>query len=224
MKLGELRLGMIPCIPSRRGGLACATCCRRLRTEDVSRRFKPIISTLMVNRTKPGGRPDRRLHAHRAGPGTANPCAGWVGLPSRSATALYADCSRHPGPDPRHLAGPGGRALQPWRSSRDARGRAQATPHRFLVMTADEPAAAAVHHPVHEANAIFRVRNLPPRSEALGSFVDVIAAVQARSYMENAPSPAAQLRRSRAGAEDMALAFDELKFFSGLVEILGVYP
>ncbi|MDG2531710.1 prephenate dehydratase [Caulobacter endophyticus] len=100
---------------------------------------------------------------------------------------------------------------------------------RFLVMTADPapPAPSFTHRCV--TSFVFRVRNLPAALyKALGGFAtNGVNMTKLESYMENGAFTATFFYAEVDGRPEdrsLALAFDELKFFSERFEILGVYP
>jgi prephenate dehydratase len=100
---------------------------------------------------------------------------------------------------------------------------------RFLVMTADarpEP-PAFTHRCV--TSFVFKVRNLPAALyKALGGFAtNGVNMTKLESYMEGGHFTATIFYAEVDGRPEdrsLALAFDELKFFSETFEILGVYP
>jgi prephenate dehydratase len=100
---------------------------------------------------------------------------------------------------------------------------------RFLVMTADtspEP-PAFTHRCV--TSFVFKVRNLPAALyKAMGGFAtNGVNMTKLESYMENGQFTATFFYAEVDGRPEdrnLALAFDELKFFSDKFEILGVYP
>ena len=100
---------------------------------------------------------------------------------------------------------------------------------RFLVMTADRapPAPEFTHRCV--TSFVFRVRNLPAALyKALGGFAtNGVNMTKLESYMEGGAFTATFFYAEVDGRPEdrpLALAFDELKFFSDKFEILGVYP
>jgi len=100
---------------------------------------------------------------------------------------------------------------------------------RFLVMTADanpEP-PPFTHRCV--TSFVFKVRNLPAALyKALGGFAtNGVNMTKLESYMEGGAFTATFFYAEVDGRPEdrpLALAFDELKFFSDKFEILGVYP
>ena len=76
---------------------------------------------------------------------------------------------------------------------------------------------------------VFRVRNLPAALyKALGGFAtNGVNMIKLESYMEGGAFTATFFYSEVEGRPEdraIALAFDELKFFSERIEILGVYP
>jgi prephenate dehydratase len=100
---------------------------------------------------------------------------------------------------------------------------------RFLVMTAEarpEP-PPFTHRCV--TSFVFKVRNLPAALyKALGGFAtNGVNMTKLESYMEGGAFTATFFYAEVDGRPEdrpLALAFDELKFFSEKFEILGVYP
>jgi len=100
---------------------------------------------------------------------------------------------------------------------------------RFLVMTADtKPEPPAFTHRC-VTSFVFKVRNLPAALyKAMGGFAtNGVNMTKLESYMENGQFTATFFYAEVDGRPEdrnLALAFDELKFFSDKFEILGVYP
>jgi prephenate dehydratase len=100
---------------------------------------------------------------------------------------------------------------------------------RFLVMTADrDPPPPAVTDPCI-TSFFFRVRNIPAALyKALGGFAtNGVNMSKLESYMENGAWSATMFYAEVDGRPEdpgLALAFEELGFFSEKFEILGVYP
>ncbi len=100
---------------------------------------------------------------------------------------------------------------------------------RFLVMTADQsPAEPAADVPC-VTSLVFRVRNVPAALyKAMGGFAtNGVNMTKLESYMENGAFTATFFYAEvDARPEDprLAHALDELRFFSSMVEILGVFP
>jgi prephenate dehydratase len=100
---------------------------------------------------------------------------------------------------------------------------------RFLVMTADkEPPPPPFTSPCI-TSIVFRVRNLPAALyKALGGFAtNGVNMTKLESYMEDGSWSATFFYAEVDGRPEdrgVALAFEELGFFSEKFEILGVYP
>ncbi len=100
---------------------------------------------------------------------------------------------------------------------------------RFLVMTAeDDPAPPPFTSPC-VTSFVFRVRNLPAALyKAMGGFAtNGVNMTKLESYMENGVFTATFFYAEVDGRPEdrgLALAFEELAFFSERFEILGVYP
>ncbi len=100
---------------------------------------------------------------------------------------------------------------------------------RFLVMTADpNPKPPPFTEPCI-TSFVFRVRNLPAALyTALGGFAtNGVNMTKLESYMENGAFTATVFYVEVDGRPEdrgLALAFEELQFFSESFEILGVYP
>jgi prephenate dehydratase len=75
---------------------------------------------------------------------------------------------------------------------------------------------------------VFRVRNLPAALyKALGGFATSgVNMIKLESYLDNAFTQAAFYAdiMGHPAHENVRLAFEELRFFSHHVEVLGVYP
>lgn len=100
---------------------------------------------------------------------------------------------------------------------------------RFLVMTADRNPAPPPFTAPCVTSFVFRVRNLPAALyKAMGGFAtNGVNMTKLESYMENGAFTATFFYAEVDGRPEdrgLALAFDELKFFSEKFEILGVYP
>ena len=100
---------------------------------------------------------------------------------------------------------------------------------RFLVMTAEtKPEPPPFTHRC-VTSFVFKVRNLPAALyKALGGFAtNGVNMTKLESYMEGGHFTATFFYAEVDGRPEdrsLALAFDELKFFSDKFEILGVYP
>jgi prephenate dehydratase len=100
---------------------------------------------------------------------------------------------------------------------------------RFLVMTADKTPTAPDFTHRCVTSFVFRVRNLPAALyKALGGFAtNGVNMTKLESYMEGGNFTATFFYAEVDGRPEdrnLALALDELKFFSERFEILGVYP
>ncbi|MBO9559050.1 MAG: prephenate dehydratase [Caulobacter sp.] len=100
---------------------------------------------------------------------------------------------------------------------------------RFLVMTAEKnPEPPPFTHRC-VTSFVFKVRNLPAALyKALGGFAtNGVNMTKLESYMEGGAFTATFFYAEVDGRPEdrpLALAFDELKFFSEKFEVLGVYP
>ena len=100
---------------------------------------------------------------------------------------------------------------------------------RFLVMTAQaEPLQPAFTHRCI-TSFVFRVRNMPAALyKAMGGFAtNGVNLTKLESYMENGAFTATFFYAEIDGRPEdrgVALAFEELQFFSERFEMLGVYP
>lgn len=100
---------------------------------------------------------------------------------------------------------------------------------RFLVMTADPNPPPPPFTSPCITSFVFRVRNLPAALyKALGGFAtNGVNMTKLESYMENGAFTATFFYSEVDGRPEdrgLALAFEELRFFSEKLEILGVYP
>ncbi len=100
---------------------------------------------------------------------------------------------------------------------------------RFLVMTADTSPPSPPFTAPCITSFVFRVRNLPAALyKALGGFAtNGVNMTKLESYMENGAWTATFFYSEVDGRPEdrgLALAFEELRFFSEKFEILGVYP
>jgi prephenate dehydratase len=100
---------------------------------------------------------------------------------------------------------------------------------RFLVMTADRTPEPPPFTHRCVTSFVFKVRNLPAALyKALGGFAtNGVNMTKLESYMEGGHFTATFFYAEVDGRPEdrsLALAFDELKFFSEKFEILGVYP
>jgi prephenate dehydratase len=100
---------------------------------------------------------------------------------------------------------------------------------RFLVMTAEKTPAPPPFTAPCITSFVFRVRNLPAALyKAMGGFAtNGVNISKLESYMENGAWTATFFYAEADGRPEdrgLALAFEELQFFSEKFEILGVYP
>lgn len=100
---------------------------------------------------------------------------------------------------------------------------------RFLVMTADRDPPRPDYTNRCITSFVFRVRNIPAALfKAMGGFAtNGVNVTKLESYMEGGAFTATFFYAEADGRPEdrnLALAFDELKFFSDQFEILGVYP
>jgi prephenate dehydratase len=100
---------------------------------------------------------------------------------------------------------------------------------RFLVMTADPNPPAPPFTSPCITSFTFRVRNLPAALyKAMGGFAtNGVNMTKLESYMENGAFTATFFYSEVDGRPEdrgVALAFEELRFFSEKFEILGVFP
>jgi prephenate dehydratase len=100
---------------------------------------------------------------------------------------------------------------------------------RFLVMTADRSPPPPPFTEPCITSFVFRVRNLPAALyKAMGGFAtNGVNISKLESYMENGAWTATFFYAEADGRPEdrgLALAFEELQFFSEQFEILGVYP
>ena len=102
-------------------------------------------------------------------------------------------------------------------------------PTRFRVMPADKAPAPPPFTSPCVTSFVFRVRNLPAALyKAMGGFAtNGVNMTKLESYMENGAFTATFFYSEVDGRPEdrnLALAFEELQFFSEQFEILGVYP
>jgi prephenate dehydratase len=100
---------------------------------------------------------------------------------------------------------------------------------RFLVMTADKDPPPPPFTSPCVTSFVFRVRNMPAALyKAMGGFAtNGVNMTKLESYMENGAFTATFFYSEVDGRPEdrgLALAFEELRFFSERFEILGVYP
>jgi prephenate dehydratase len=100
---------------------------------------------------------------------------------------------------------------------------------RFLVMTAEKAPAPPAFTQRCVTSFVFRVRNVPAALyKALGGFAtNGVNITKLESYMEDGAWTATMFYAevdARPEDRGLALAFEELGFFSERFEVLGVYP
>jgi prephenate dehydratase len=100
---------------------------------------------------------------------------------------------------------------------------------RFLIMTAEAQPPAPDHSRPCMTSFVFRVRNMPAALyKVMGGFAtNGVNLTKLESYMENGAFTATFFYAEIDGRPEdqgVALAFEELQFFSERFEILGVYP
>ena len=100
---------------------------------------------------------------------------------------------------------------------------------RFLIMTAEANPPAPEYSSRCMTSFVFRVRNMPAALyKAMGGFAtNGVNLTKLESYMENGAFTATFFYAEIDGRPEdrgVALAFEELQFFSERFEILGVYP
>ena len=232
VKHGDCQLGMIPVENSIAGRVADV---HHLLPSSglkiIGERFKPIHFQLMVN---PGVKLEdvKTVSSMPIALGQCRKSLRRMGLKTEPVgdTALAAKLlSEHP--DPTRGAVSPALAAELYGLeivARDIEDEHNNTT-RFLVMTADkEPPPPPFTTPC-VTSFIFRVRNLPAALyKALGGFAtNGVNMTKLESYMENGAFTATFFYAEVDGRPEdrgLALAFDELKFFSERFEILGVYP
>ena len=111
---------------------------------------------------------------------------------------------------------------------REREGEGHAMGWAFSIPADPNPPGPAFTDPCI-TSFVFRVRNLPAALyKALGGFAtNGVNMTKLESYMENGAFTATFFYAEVDGRPEdrgLALAFDELKFFSERFEILGVYP
>ena len=103
---------------------------------------------------------------------------------------------------------------------------------RFLIMSRDaDPARRTGRHggDVMMTSFVFRVRNIPAALyKAMGGFAtNGVNMTKLESYMVDGIFTATQFYADIEGHpddENVARAFDELRYFTSMMDILGVYP
>ncbi len=232
VKGGDCQLGMIPVENSTAGRVADV---HHLLPSSglkiIGERFKPIHFQLMVN---PGVKLDEIKTAVSMAFGLAQ-CSKlirqrkWkteaVGDTAGAAKAL----AEHPDPtraaiSPALAADIYGLEIL----ARDVEDEHHNTT-RFLIMTADKTPPPPPFTEPCITSFVFRVRNLPAALyKAMGGFAtNGVNVSKLESYMEGGAWTATFFYAEADGRPEdrgLALAFDELRFFSDEFEILGVYP
>ena len=232
VKLGDCQLGMIPVENSIAGRVADV---HHLLPSSglkiIGERFKPIHFQLMVN---PGVKLEdvKTVASMPIALGQCRKSLRRMGLKTEPVgdTALAAKLLSE-NPDPTRGAVSPALAAELYGLdivARDIEDEHNNTT-RFLVMTADKTPPPPPFTTPCVTSFIFRVRNLPAALyKALGGFAtNGVNMTKLESYMENGAFTATFFYAEVDGRPEdrgLALAFDELKFFSERFEILGVYP
>ena len=232
VKLGDCQLGMIPVENSIAGRVADV---HHLLPSSglriIGERFKPIHFQLMVN---PGVKLEdvKTVASMPIALGQCRKSLRRMGLKTEPVgdTALAAKLLSE-NPDPTRGAVSPALAAELYGLeivARDIEDEHNNTT-RFLVMTADHNPTPPPFTAPCVTSFIFRVRNLPAALyKALGGFAtNGVNMTKLESYMENGAFTATFFYAEVDGRPEdrgLALAFDELKFFSERFEILGVYP
>ena len=232
VKLGDCQLGMIPVENSIAGRVADV---HHLLPSSglkiIGERFKPIHFQLMVNR---GVKLEdvKTVASMPIALGQCRKSLRRMGLKTEPVgdTALAAKLLSE-NPDPTRGAVSPALAAELYGLeivARDIEDEHNNTT-RFLVMTADKDPPPPPFTTPCVTSFIFRVRNLPAALyKALGGFAtNGVNMTKLESYMENGAFTATFFYAEVDGRPEdrgLALAFDELKFFSERFEILGVYP
>ena len=232
VKLGDCQLGMIPVENSIAGRVADV---HHLLPSSglkiIGERFKPIHFQLMVNR---GVKLEdvKTVASMPIALGQCRKSLRRMGLKTEPVgdTALAAKLLSE-NPDPTRGAVSPALAAELYGLdivARDIEDEHNNTT-RFLMMTADKDPPPPPFTTPCVTSFIFRVRNLPAALyKALGGFAtNGVNMTKLESYMENGAFTATFFYAEVDGRPEdrgLALAFDELKFFSERFEILGVYP
>ena len=232
IKSGECELGMIPVENSIAGRVADV---HHLLPSSglhiVGERFKPIRFQLMANRgaklsdIKTVSSMAIALHQCRKSLKKLGVATEAVGDTAGAARALAQN------PDPTRGAIAPALAAEIYGLDilqRDIEDERHNTT-RFLVMTGGKEPARPEFTRKCITSFVFRVRNLPAALyKALGGFAtNGVNMIKLESYMEGGAFTATFFYSEVEGRPEdraIALAFDELKFFSERIEILGVYP
>jgi len=197
----------------------------------VGERFKPIRFHLMAN---PGVALEdlREVSSHVMALGQCRQLIQKLGLRATVAgdTAGAArELSERP--DPRHAAIAPALAAELYGLTilaRDIEDEPDNTT-RFLVMTGDKTPPEPPAGVDCLTSLIFHTRDVPAALyKALGGFAsNGVNLIKLESYIDGSQFTPAQFYaeiEGRPGDPAVALALDELAFFSGQIEILGVYP
>lgn len=232
VKNGDCQLGMIPVENSIAGRVADV---HHLLPSSglkiIGERFKPIHFQLMVN---PGVKLEdvKTVASMPIALGQCRKSLRRMGLKTVPVgdTALAAKLLSE-NPDPTHGAVSPALAAELYGLeivARDIEDEHNNTT-RFLVMTADKNPPPPPFTTPCVTSFIFRVRNLPAALyKALGGFAtNGVNMTKLESYMENGAFTATFFYAEVDGRpedRDLALALEELRFFSERLEILGVYP
>lgn len=232
VKNGDCQLGMIPVENSIAGRVADV---HHLLPSSglkiIGERFKPIHFQLMVN---PGVKLEdvKTVASMPIALGQCRKSLRRMGLKTVPVgdTALAAKMLAEK-PDPTHGAVSPALAAELYGLeivARDIEDEHNNTT-RFLVMTADKNPPPPPFTTPCVTSFAFRVRNLPAALyKALGGFAtNGVNMTKLESYMENGAFTATFFYAEVDGRpedRDLALALEELRFFSERLEILGVYP
>ncbi|HEX6865926.1 MAG TPA: prephenate dehydratase [Caulobacteraceae bacterium] len=232
IKSGECELGMIPVENSIAGRVADV---HHLLPNSglhiIGERFKPIRFQLMANKgakladIKTVSSMAIALHQCRKSLKKLGVATEAVGDTAGAARALAQN------PDPTRAAIAPALAAEIYGLDilqRDIEDERHNTT-RFLVMTGGKEPARPEFTRKCITSFVFRVRNLPAALyKALGGFAtNGVNMIKLESYMEGGAFTATFFYSEVEGRPEdraIALAFDELKFFSERIEILGVYP
>ena len=232
MASGEAALGLIPVENSVAGRVADVHhLLPRSGLKIVGERFKPIRFQLMAN---PGTRIEdvRTIASHVMALGQCRrivrelgAVAEAVGDTAGAARAL----AEHPDPTRAALAPALAARLYGLEIlARDVEDERHNTT-RFLVMTGEAQPAPPPFTTRCITSFVFRVRNVPAALyKVMGGFAtNGVNMTKLESYMEDGAFTATQFYAEVDGRPQdrgLALAFEELSFFSERFEILGVYP
>ncbi|HEX7759508.1 MAG TPA: prephenate dehydratase [Caulobacteraceae bacterium] len=232
VKSGACTLGMIPVENSIAGRVADVHhLLPASGLKIIGERFKPIHFQLMAN---PGTRLED-LKTVVSMPFAWGQCRRFlrklgVTMEAASDTAASARIvAEHPGPTRGAIAPALAAEIYGLEIlARDIEDEAHNTT-RFVIMSPDTNPAPPPPGTKCVTSFVFRVRNIPAALyKAMGGFAtNGVNMTKLESYMENGAFTATFFYAEVDGRpEDIGLAhaFDELRFFSDHVEILGVYP